>query len=231
MMKRIFFAALTACVLMVTDARAEMPQTDVQLIQQMGQADGEKILQTLSVFYDLHASELEVQYANEQLTGSFFDVQRATEDGASADEIAKLQKIQNDKRDQWDALVKQNQNLRKQLESLSGVEFLDNLMVTPDAPMNAPGTTVGVSSELVKERGNAYAEMQAADAALAQERLVLLDAQERFYAGQNVPIGDHLRAMTAAELAFTRAVSAYRLLEAKIAVATGASVAEVLGGL
>ncbi|MBL4613597.1 MAG: hypothetical protein JKY27_01810 [Magnetovibrio sp.] len=232
MMKRMIFAVLAVFALTVNDARAEMPQTDVDLISQMTGADNDKVLQALGMFYDLHASELAVQYADEQLTGAFFAVTRAQRNNAAAQKIAELQQAQKDKSAQRAALTQQNQTLRVRLEELSGVEFLDNLMVTPEAPLNAPAATAsGVASDLAKARSEAWTVLETAQKALQEERLVLLDAQQRYSEGQKVPIGNHLRAMTAAELNFTKAVSAYRLLEAKIATTTGKSIKDVLAGL
>lgn len=230
MMKRFVFAALAVFALSFGEVRAEMPQTDVELISQMNGADSDKVLLALEVFYELHASELVVQYADEEMTGAFFAVSRAQRNNAAADKVAELQQAQSDKRSERDALVKVNQALRVRLEELSGIEFLDNLMVTPDAPLDAPVNS-GAPADLAKARASAWTTLETAQKAWENERLVLLDAQQRYYEGQKVPIGKHLRAMTAAELSFTKAVSAYRLLEAKIAATTGKSIKDALAGL
>ena len=77
----------------------------------------------------------------------------------------------------------------------------------------------------------AWGKLKKAEVALQEERLTLLDAQQRYSEGKKVPIGDHLRAMTMAELEYMNAIAAYRLAEAEIAAEAGKSIKDALSGL
>ena len=211
------------------DAQAETPQTDAAFVEMMKDVPAEKVMEALELYYQLHVSELNLQYMNEQRTGAFFAMRRAQQKGAGA--IAKAEKRQKRVAAEREEVVEGNQALRIKLEAVSGVEFLDDLVMIPDAPMTKPAAPVGAPADLIKAQTESWDALQAAQAKWQDERLVLLDAQERYDADRSVPIGDHLRAMTAAEMAYAKAVGECRLIEAKIAIATGKPIASALSGL
>jgi|GEM_PF-1696993 len=213
------------------EAHAEMAQTDVALVQQMGEASSDKKLQALGLYYDLHVSELTVQNMNERRTGAMFAVMRAKGANKGPNVIAKLEKQAQQVMDERAAKVKENQNLRIELGNVSGLDFSDPLVMAPDVPMDTPVALANLSADLAAERKQAWDAFMTAHAAWQEERLILLDAQQRYDETRDVPIGDHLRAMTRAEITHAKAIGAFRLVEAKIAVATGKPLVEVLGAL
>jgi len=236
MFKRITFAAIAAFILMLSlptgQAHAEMPQTDVELVTQMGKVENDKIIQALAVYYDLHVSELHVQYMDERRTGAGFAVQRARAAGKSAQDIAMLEQKAEAVGKERAAQVQKNQNLRIKLGELTGIDFSDSLVMAPAAPMDLKTPPTSAPTEaLGKMQTAAWKVLQEAHRKWQEERLILLDAQQRYDETRDVPIGNHLRAMTAAETALAQAVGDCRLVEAKIAAASGTSIAQVLAAL
>lgn len=230
MLKTIKLALIAAVfALGALPAHAETPQTDAAFVEMMKDAPAEKVLEALDLYYRLHVSELNLQYMNEQRTGAFFAMRRAQQKGAGA--ITKAEQRQKRVAAEREAVVEGNKSLRLKLEAVSGVEFLDDLVMMPDAPMTKPAAPVGAPAELIKAQADTWAALQAAQAKWQEERLILLDAQQRYDQDRSTPIGDHLRAMTAAEMAYAQAVGDCRLIEAKIAIATGKPIASALSGL
>jgi len=224
--------ALAASIATISyEARAEMPQTDVALVQQMGDASNDRKIQALDLYYALHVSELIVQNMNERRTGSMFAVQRAKRANKAQKIINELQKKANKVVAERSAKIRENQDLRIKLGEISGLDFSDPLVMAPDAPLEKPKVTATVPADLIAARETAWSALGVAQNAWKEERLILLDAQQRYDETRDVPIGDHLRAMTLAETNYARAIGAYRLIEAKIAVASGKSLANVLGAL
>ena len=228
---RILASAASGAALATTvafEALADMAQTDVALVQQMGEASNDKKLQALSVYYDLHVSELIVQNMNERRTGAMFAVQRAKAANKAPSAVAMLEKKAQEVMAERAAKVKENQQLRVVLGEISGLDFSDPLVMAPDAPLDMPTASSSVPADLVAAQKQAWTALLTAQNAWREERLTLLDAQQRYDETRDVPIGDHLRAMTKAETVYAKAIGACRLIEAKIAVATGKPLLEVL---
>ena len=221
--------AVTAAV--AFDAHADMAQTDVALVQQMGEASNDKKLQALELYYDLHVSELTVQTMNERRTGAMFAVQRAKAANKAPSVVAELEQKAQQVNAERAEKVQDNQNLRVKLGEISGLDFSDPLVMAPDAPLAMPMASPSVPADLVGAQKQAWAALIVAQNAWQQERLTLLGAQQRYDDTRDVPIGDHLRAMTKAETAYAQAIGACRLIEAKIAVATGKPLLKVLSAL
>ena len=75
MMKQLFIVlALVVTLASPLTVRAEMPQTDVDLLSQMETHTPAQKLQALDAYYALHVSELDVQMKIEIRTGAFFVV-------------------------------------------------------------------------------------------------------------------------------------------------------------
>lgn len=212
-------------------AHAQTPQTDVALMSHMKEAPAAQKLEALALYYDLHVSELIVQNMNEQRTGSMFAKQEAIEAGGDAAKLAAVelntQKVMADRQASFD----KNQALRTKLGALSGLELDDPLVMPPDAPLQAISPPQGTPDDLAQALGTAWNALEAAKAAWEDERLILLDAQQRYDDTRDVAIGDRMRAMTVAETAYTKAIGAYRLIAAKIAVNAGQDLGEVLSSL
>ena len=223
--------AVAALIFFVGEARAEMPQTDADLVKQMDGQASDKVLEALGHYYDLHVSELTVQNMNEQRTGAMFAVQRAKANGATAAKLAQLEQKSKDVSAKRNAEIERNQALRLKLEQISGIEFAETLVMAPDTPMDKPTAPANAPADLVTAQSESWTALQTALAAWREERLILLDAQQRYDETRDVPIGDHLRAMTRAEIALAKAVGDCRIVEAKIAAATGKSVSEMLAAL
>jgi hypothetical protein len=212
-------------------AHAQMPQSDVALVSQMKDAPATQKLEALALYYDLHVSELLVQNMNEQRTGAMFARQEVMASGGDAAQMAavelKSQKVLADRAARFD----ENMALRTKLGALSGLELEDSLVMPPDAPLRAMSPPQGTPADLVQALGTAWTALEAAKTTWQDERLILLDAQQRYDDTRDVAIGDHMRAMTVAEAAYTKAIGAYRLIAAKIAVNAGQDLGEVLGAL
>lgn len=210
------------------EARAEMPQTDVDLIAQMDGPSSDEILEALAVFYALHVSDLDVQLKHEENTGAFFAVRRATNSGGdvmAAEDHARATRMA------WDSAREDNVALRQELSIITGIEFPDTFSMAPDAPMDKPAAASGAPEDLLSARDAAWARVVETRDVWAETRMTLLEAQERYDAHRDVAIGDAMRAMTRAEVEATRAAADFRLIEAKIAAATGNDIAATLDGL
>jgi len=212
-------------------AHAEMPQSDVALVQQMGDVPAEKVLKALALYYDLHVSELLVQNMNERRTGAMFAIMRAKEGQKPKNEITKLEQQAKAVAVEREAKIQVNQNLRKELSSLTGIDFAESLVMAPDAPMAMPHAPAGTLAALVVEQKAAWNALKAAQDVWAHDRLALLEAQQRYDDSRDVPIGDFMRAMTLAEAKYARVIAECRLIEAKIAYDRGLSLSAVLSAL
>lgn len=233
MMNRIFKGALVSMAIMAgaaSPAWAEMPQTDAALVEQLAAKSADEVLGALALYYDLHVSEIEVQLMREQNTGAFLAARRAEGDGDAA-EVKRQMDIFEGTKDALAVARQANQDLRQELASQTGLTFGDDLAVAPDAPDAMPGAAANAPADLLDARTAAWAGVEKARQHLSEVRLQLLDDQERYDKTRDVSIGDSMRAMTKAEVAMARAACDWRLIEAKIAAASGKSVGEVLGGL
>ncbi len=213
-----------------TAVAAEMPQTDVQLVEALSAQPTDQVLAALEVYYDLHVSEIGVQLTKEQNTGAFFAARRAKGDGDAAEEKRQMAAFEGTKAALADA-KQENQALRKTLADMTGMAFADDLYMAPEAPDALPGAQAGAPAQLLSARDAAWAAIEKARSHLMAVRLQLLEDQERYDKTRDVKIGDSMRAMTKAEVAMTKATCDLRLIEAKIAVATGQPLAGALAGL
>ena len=207
---------------------AQMPQTDVQLIAEMDGASTDDVLEALEIFYDFHVNELDVQLKHEENTGAFFAIQRANRNGG---DVAKAEARARETRQAWDQARAQNVALRQELNMITGADFADSLAIAPDVPMDKPDAAEGAPADLIAARDAAWTRVVETREAWAETRLDLLEAQERYDEHRDVAIGDAMRQMTRAEIAAVRAAADFRLIEAKIAAATGADIAETLDSL
>ena len=209
-------------------ANAQMPQTDAELIAQMTDASNDDILEALALFYDLHVSELDVQLKHEENTGAFFGIRNAQRSGG---DVLHAEQRARDTRKAWDSAREGNVALRQELNMITGVDFPDSMTMAPDAPFEKPPVAERAPADLVAEREAAWAEVVKTRDAWAETRMNLLEVQERYDQHRDVAIGNAMRAMTRAEIAAVRAAADFRLVEAKIAAASGGDIAETLGGL
>lgn len=200
-------------------ARAEMPQTDVDLLAQLDTHTTPQKLQALEGYYALHVSELDVQMKIELRTGAFFALRGATESGDAA-AISQAQLALDGAGATVETVQAENLKLRNQLSDLTGIDFDASLVMAPDAPDAAKDVPAEVASDVVKAR-NAW----------KNARLDLLDVQERYNQGEKVSIGDAMRAITKAEIGMARAAGSYRLAVAKIAVSRNVSMRDALNDL
>ncbi|MBF0249447.1 MAG: hypothetical protein HQL35_02335 [Alphaproteobacteria bacterium] len=223
--------SLALAALFAGGAQAQSPKTDAELARAMSGAAPQSVLDALTVYYALHASELEVQHMDERRTGSMFAIMNAREAGSNPDVMAELENQAMAVAAERDGVIGENQQLRAKLKAMTGIPFADALAVAPEAPETFPDAPAGTPPALSAERDAAWAALQTAKAAWGEERLNLLDAQDRYDADRTVPIGDFMRAMTAAEVALARAAGQVRLIEAKIAIAAGGDLAATLDGL
>ncbi|OEJ67988.1 hypothetical protein [Magnetovibrio blakemorei] len=212
-------------------AHAQAPQTDVALVSQMKDAPAAQKLEALALYYDLHVSELMVQNMNELRTGALFAKQEVIASGGDAAQLAAVDLSTQKVLAEHAVRLEENVSLRTKLGALSGLELDDPLVMPPDAPLQAMSPPQGTPADLVQALGTAWTALEAAKTAWQDERLILLDAQQRYDDTRDVAIGDHMRAMTVAEAAYTKAIGAYRLIVAKIAVNAGQDLGEVLGAL
>lgn len=210
-------------------AWAEMPQTDAQLIEAIGGEGSDKILEALASYYDLHVSEIAVQQTREHNVGAILAARRAEGDGDAVEAKRQMDIFESTKEALDDARAN-NTALRQELAVMTGIEFADDLVMAPDAPLEKPAFT-DAPADLAKALDDAWAKVEVARAHLQDVRLQLLEAQEEYDTNRQVPIGDAMRAMTKAEVEMTRASCDLRLAVAKIASATGRSIGETLGGL
>lgn len=200
-------------------ARAEMPQTDVDLLAQLDTHTAAQKLQALDAYYALHVSELDVQIKVEIRAGAFIGVRNANESG-DARAIAQAQSALDAAVATVATVKAENLKLRNQLSDLTGIDFDGSLVMAPDAPDAAKGVPAEVASDVVKAR-----------TAWKNARLDLLDMQERYNQGEKVSIGDAMRAITKAEISMARAAGIYRLAVAKIAASRNVSIRDALNDL
>ncbi len=211
-------------------ARAEMPQTDVDLLAQLDTHTTPQKLLALDRYYALHVSELDVQMKIEIRTGAFFALRGATESGDAA-AISQAQLALDGAGATVKTVQAENLKLRNQLSDLTGIDFDASLVMAPDAPSATKAVPAGVANDLVTAHAQAWTAIQAARRAWKNARLDLLDVQERYNQGEKVPIGSALRAITKAEIGMALAAGAYRLVEAKIAASLGVSMRDALNDL
>ena len=200
-------------------ARAEMPQTDVDLLAQLDTHTTPLKLKALEGYYALHVSELDVQMKIELRTGAFFALRGATESGDAA-AISQAQLALDGAGATVKTVQAENLKLRNQLSDLTGIDFDASLVMAPAAPDAFKDVPVDVASDVVTARS-----------AWKKARLKLLDVQERYNQGEKVSIGNAMRAITKAEISMARAAGSYRLAVAKIAASRDVSMRDALNDL
>lgn len=209
---------------------ADTPQTDVAFVEQLSTKSPGEVLAALAIYYDLHVSEIGVQLTKEQNTGAFFAARRAKSDGDEA-EVKRQMDVFEGTKAALAAARKANQALRKTLTSMTDIAFADDLVMAPDVPDALPVASSGVAADLLSARIQAWAKVEQARVHWREMRLQLLEDQDRYEKTRKVKIGNSMRAMTQAEIAMARAACDFRMIEAKIAVATGQSLALILSKL
>ena len=209
---------------------AQTPQTDVVFVEQLATKSPKEVLAALAIYYDLHVSEIGVQLTKEQNTGAFFAARRAASDGDEAESKRQMDVFEGTKAALAEA-KKANQDLRQTLTAETGISFADDLVMAPDVPDALPVASAGISADLLSARTQAWASVEKARAHWREMRLQLLEDQERYEKTRTVKIGNSMRAMTQAEVAMARAACDFRMIEAKIAVVTGQSLAAILSKL
>ncbi|MDH5189014.1 MAG: hypothetical protein OEW37_08670 [Rhodospirillaceae bacterium] len=230
--KKIISNTLIAASIMLygLPAFAEMPQTDVDFINQMAGNDADKII-ALEEYYKLHVSELEVQLITEQNTGAFLGSKRAEREG-DVGEAKRLNDMYESTKATKEKITAENRQLRKHLSEISKIEFPSNLVMAPDAPETIPTVPADTSIEMKENLAAAWKYVTLTRKNWNYARLDLLDGQEKYNNGEkNIHIGDLMRAVTNAEMALARSAADLRLVVAKIAVAGGQPLAAALSGL
>ena len=211
-------------------AIAEMPQTDVDFINQMGGSDTEK-LSALEIYYNLHVSELEVQMVIEQNTGAFLGGRRAEREG-DATEAKRLLKMYEDTKAAKEKKNEENRQIRNKLGEVSKIEFAESLVMAPEAPKTILAISSYAPENMKSDVANAWANVQAAKKSWKTARMNLLEGQEKYSARvKGIRIGDLMRSVTAAEILLARAAGDIRLVIARIAVATSQPLAKTLSDL
>lgn len=222
--KTLAVAFVFASAMVVQPAWAQMPQTDVQLVEAVQGQGSDKALSALEAYYDLHVSEVDVQLTREHNTGAFLAARRAESEGDTAEAARQMEVFEGTKAALADARSL-NSSLRQKLAAMVGVDFADDLIMAPDAPFEKPVYS-DVSAELATALDDAWANVERARENLKDVRLSLLETQERYDIHRDVSIGDAMRAMTKAEVDMTRAACDLRMAVAKIA----ASAKQPIGG-
>ncbi|MCK5165780.1 MAG: hypothetical protein KAQ66_00630, partial [Rhodospirillaceae bacterium] len=172
--------ALAAAMMVVSydlPAIAEMPQTDVDFINQMGGSDTEK-LSALEIYYDLHVSELEVQMVIEQNTGAFLGGRRAEREG-DATEAKRLLKMYEDTKAGKEKKSEENRQIRNKLGEVSKIEFAESLVMAPEAPKTILAISSYAPENMKADVANAWANVQAAKKSWKTARMNLLEGQEK----------------------------------------------------
>lgn len=231
-MVRMMKSVLLSCGLLfgaTLPAQAETPQTDVAFVEQLAALPTQQVLNALTLYYDLHVSEIEVQSMREQNVGAFLAAARARDDGDMAEAQSQTEIFENTK-DALDTQRQTNVDLRQTLSEVTGLDFGDDLAMAPDVPDVLPPAPDGVPDDLLKARAAAWGQVEQARTQLSQMRLKLLDDQAEYDRTRQVKLGDTMRAMTRAEATMARAACDLRLNEAKIAASIGWSLAEILSG-
>ena len=211
-------------------ALGEMPQTDVDFINQISGTDAEKI-NALEIYYDLHVSELEVQMITEQNTGAFLGGRRAEREG-DAVEAKRLLKMYENTKAAKEKEANKNRQIRKKLSSIYKIEFAESLVMAPEAPETISAISSYAPKNMKADVAKAWANVQAAKKSWKIARINLLEGQEKYSARvKGVRIGDLMRSVTAAEILLARAAGDMRLVVARIAIATSQPLAKTLSGL
>jgi len=211
-------------------ALAEMPQTDVDFINQMGGNDADKIA-ALEEYYNLHVSELEVQLITEQNTGAFLGARRAEREGDVV-EAKRLNDMYESTKASKEKMVEENRQIRKNLGVISKIEFSFNLVMAPEAPQDMPPVPAGADDTLKEQLASVWQDVLLAKKNLKFARFDMLEGQEKYNNGvKNIRIGDLMRAVTTAEIAIARSAGDLRLVVARMAVASGQPLADALSGL
>jgi len=211
-------------------ALGEMPQTDVDFVNQMEGSDADKII-ALEEYYNLHVSELEVQLITEQNTGAFLGARRAEREGNKT-EAKRLNDMFESTKASKAKIAEENRNIRNRLSDISKIEFSSNLVMAPEAPETLPSVPDGASENLKEKLLSSWHDMILARKNLNSARLDLLEGQEKYNNGvKNIRIGDLMRAVTMAEIAIARSAGDLRLIVARVAVASGQPLADALSGL
>ncbi len=236
MMKKIknhILMALVAVMMVASyglPALAEMPQTDVDFVNQMGGSDAEK-LGALEIYYNLHVSELEVQIITEQNTGAFLGGRRAEREGDAA-EAKRLLKMYEDTKAAKEKKIEENRHIRIKLSEVSKIEFAESFVMAPEAPETILAISSSAPENMKADVANAWTNVQAAKKSWKTARMNLLEGQEKYSARvKGIRIGDLMRSVTAAEILLARAASDMRLVIARIAVAGGKPLAKTLSDL
>lgn len=219
---------LAAPLVTVKAARADMPQTDVDMLAQLDAQTAPQKLKALEQYYALHVSELDVQMKIEVRTGAFFAHGRS-KGGAAV--IAKAKRTLDAAAAEVDAAKAQNVKLRQHLSDLTGIDFDDSLVMAPEAPDGLPPLASGVAPDLAKARAQAWADVVSARTTWKNARLNLLDVQDRYNQGEKVSVGNAMRAITKAEIRMAQTAGAYRLIEASIAASLGQPIQGALNAL
>jgi len=211
-------------------ALAEMPQTDVDFINQMGGNDEDKIA-ALEKYYNLHVSELEVQLITEQNTGAFLGARRAEREG-DAVEVKRLNDMFESTKASKEKMVEENRQIRKNLGEISKIEFSSSLVMAPEVPQEMPSIPAGADDALKERLASVWEDVLLAKKNLKYARLDLLEGQEKYNNGiKDIRIGDLMRAVTTAEIAIARSAGDLRLVIVRMAVASGQPLADALSGL
>lgn len=164
MMNRMVKGAVVLVAMMAgaaAPAWADMPQTDTALVEQLSAKSSDEKLHALTLYYDLHVSEIEVQLMREQNTGAFLAARRAEGDGDVEEAKRQTEMFENTK-DGLSVARQTNQDLRQELASQTGLTFGDDLVVAPDAPDALPAAPANAPAELLDARAAAWAGVEKA---------------------------------------------------------------------
>ncbi|MCK4939909.1 MAG: hypothetical protein KAR80_06395 [Rhodospirillaceae bacterium] len=223
-----FFAAFITSV--GFSAMAEMPETDVDFINQMSGPDAEKI-NALELYYNLHVSELEVQMITEQNTGAFLGGRRAEREG-NASEAKRLLKMYEDTKSAKIKKDDENRQIREKLSEVSKIEFPSSLVMAPEPPERMPTIAANAPEDLKAAASKAWQDAEVAKKSWKIARMNLLEGQEKYNNKiKGVRIGDLMRSVTAAEIELARTAGELRLIVARIAIASGKPLGQTLLGL
>lgn len=229
-MNRMFktaFVAFGVVLAAAFSAWAETPQTDVAFVEQLSAKPADDVLKALALYYELHVSEIKTQSVRELNTGAFLARQRAEKDGDTA-EAARQATIFEGTSEALANARQGNQDLRRDLAEMTGIDFGDDLAMAPDAPDVLSPAPDGTPVDLLKARAAAWATVEIAHKQLREMRMKLLQDQEAYDKDHKVKIGEAMRLMTDAEVAMARAACDLRLIEARIALNIGKPLKEAL---
>lgn len=226
----VFVASVFSTSLPAMPAMAEMPQTDVDFVNQMSGTDAEK-LNALGIYYDLHVSELEVQLITEQNTGAFLGGRRAEREGDKSEAKRLLEMYENTK-DEKTRMENINSAIRIKLGDVSKIEFPASFIMAPEAPHSLPPIAAKAVGAMKAKIDVAWQSVLLARKSMKMARMDLLDGQDKYNAGKKgIHIGDLMRSVTTAEISLARSAADLRLLVASISVAGGQPLADALSGM